>query len=57
MVVDEILGKFETRYFGLGHKNTEYSLLDGVEENAFSSEIVFVAKINHVVGQKKMGKV
>lgn len=50
MVVDEILGKFETRYFGLGHKNTEYSLLDGVEENAFSSEIVFVAKINQSCG-------
>ncbi|WP_207694326.1 hypothetical protein DOK67_0000909 [Enterococcus sp. DIV0212c] len=46
MVVDEILGKFETRYFGLGHKNTEYSLLDGVEENTASSELVLVAKIN-----------
>ncbi|MFD1901177.1 AvrD family protein [Enterococcus termitis] len=37
---------FETRYFGAGHKNTEYSLVEGVETNGSGSELVVVAQIN-----------
>lgn len=46
MVVDEILGAFETRYFGAGHKNTDYSLIEGIETNNPDSELVVVAQIN-----------
>lgn len=46
MVVDEILGAFETRYFGAGHKNTEYSLIEGLESSNSSSDLVVVAKID-----------
>lgn len=36
MNINEILGDYDTRYFGAGHKNTEYLIKDIHEKEANS---------------------
>lgn len=45
MFVDDILGKYEERYFGKGHKNTSYELVEGIDLNDLKGMLKGVAKI------------
>jgi len=40
MNIDELLGDFDTRYFGSGHKNTVYTIVKVSEEKQSNEKIL-----------------